>query len=390
MKIRNVITATAISAALAGAFPVHAAEPVKIGFMAVLSGPQAALGQDMLDAFMMVVDRNGGKLGGVPVEIIRRDTQLKPEVANQIADELIQKEKTPIVTGFTFSNIMMGTAKKLSDAGTFVISSNAGPAPIAGTQCNERTFVVSKQNDQFAEAIGLYATRMNYKKIITLAPNYQAGKDYVSGFKRTYKAPVVDEIYTPLTQLDFSAEISRIMSEKPDAVYAFYPGGLGVSFVRAYQQSGLMNRIPLLSISTVDGTTLPALKDAAIGALSASAWGPDLDNAANKQFVADFTKKFKRIPSEYAAQAYDSALLLDSALAKTKGNVKDAKAFSAALKAADFKSVRGNFKFNNNNYPIQDVYVFSVAKDSTKTVNLKTVQKVMTDAKDAYHQTCKL
>jgi len=382
------LAVAALSIALAG--PVRAADPVKIGFMAELSGPQAALGQDKLDAFMMVVERNGGKLGGVPVQIVRRDTQLKPEVANQIADELVEKEKVAIVTGFSFSNILMAVNRKLTSAGVVVVGSGAGPAPLAGAQCSANLFLMSKQNDQFAETMGMYAMTKGYKRVVAMAPNYQAGKDFVGGFKRTYTTPLADEVYTPLNQLDFSAELARIAADKPDAVYAFYPGGLGVSFVRAYQQAGLMSKIPLLSVSTVDGTTLPALKDSAVGAMHASAWGPDLANPANARFVADFTAKYKRIPSEYAAQSYDAALLIDSALAKVKGNVKDTKALTAAMRAADFNSVRGKFKFNTNQFPIQDFYVFSVVKDAQGNTTLKTVSKTLTDARDAYYGDCPL
>lgn len=390
MKLKPLTLALSSAAALAFAGNVFAADPVKIGFMAELSGPQGALGQDQLDAFMMVVDRNGGKLGGVPVEILKRDTQLKPEVANQVADELMEKEHVPIVTGLTFSNIAMAVAKKLTTGGVVVIGSNAGPAPLAGAQCSPNLFNTAKQNDQYAEAMGKYATEKGYKKVLALAPNYQAGKDFVNGFKRGYTAPLADEIYTPLNQLDFSAELSRIAAEKPDAVYIFYPGGLGISFVRAYQQAGLIGKVPLLSVSTVDGTTLPALKDAAVGVLSASNWGPDLPNAANQKFVADFQAKYKRIPSEYAAESYDAALLIDSALAKTKGNVKDTKAFTAAMKTASFNSVRGSFKFNNNQFPIQDYYVFEGTKDASGNPTLKTVTKVLTAAKDAYGSACPL
>ena len=390
MKPKHLLGAIVVAIVVCFSGGVVATEPVKIGFLAVLSGPQAALGQDELDAFMMVVERNGGKLGGAPVQILRRDDQAKPEVANQIADELIEKEKVAVVTGLTFSNIMMTVTKKLTAAGIVVISSNAGPAPLAGAQCSANLFVVAKQNDQFAEAMGQYASEKAYKRVIAMAPNYQAGKDFVAGFKRTYTTALVDEIYTPLNQLDFSAELSRVASEKPDAVYAFYPGGLGVSFVRAYQQAGLLAKGPLLSVSTTDGTTLPALGDAAVGVMHASAWGPDLANPANQTFVAEFMAKYHRIPSEYAAQSYDAALLLDSALRAVNGNVADRAPFLAALKAADFKSVRGNFRFNTNQFPIQDFYVFEVVKDAQGKANLKTVKKVLADSKDSYAASCPL
>src|SRR5687768_1105090 len=358
MRNSKLLLALLVSGAAAVA---QAQAPIKIGFMAELSGPQGALGQDQYDAFMMVVEQNGGRLGGVPVEVIREDSQLKPEVATKIVDKEV-----------------------------FLIGSNAGPAPIAGAQCSPYSFITSWQNDNQAEVVGVYANDKGYKKVIGMAPNYQAGKDFIAGFKRLYKGEVIDEIYTPLNQPDFSAELAQVAAKKPDAVYVFYPGGLGVNFVRQYKQAGLMGKVPLLSTSTTDGSTLPAQKDDALGVISGTFWGPDFNNPVNKKFVEDFEKKYNRIPSQYAAQSYDAALLLDSAIGKVKGNVADKKAFMAALKAADFKSLRGDFRFNNNNFPIQDQHVFEVAKDAKGRVSLKTIGTPLKNHQDAYHAQCTL
>ncbi|MBK7469401.1 MAG: ABC transporter substrate-binding protein [Betaproteobacteria bacterium] len=388
MRIRTTLIAAGLAAAGLLAAPAYA--QIKIGFMAELSGPQGALGQDQYDAFMMVVEANGGKLGGVPVQILKEDSQLKPEVATQIVDKLIEKERVPIITGVTFSNVMMAVHKKITEKEVFLIGSNAGPAPIAGAQCSAYSFITSWQNDNQAEVVGKYANDKGYKKVIGMAPNYQAGKDFIAGFKRLYKGEVIDEIYTPLNQPDFSAELAQVAAKNPDAVYVFYPGGLGVNFVRQYKQAGLAGKIPLLSTSTADGSTLPAQKDDALGVISGTFWGPDFNNPASRKFVEDYEKKYNRIPSQYAAQSYDAALLLDSAIGKVKGNVADKKAFMAALKAADFKSVRGNFKFNNNGFPIQDQHIFEVAKDAKGRVSLKTIATPLKDHSDAYHAQCPL
>ena len=370
------------------ALAAGAQQPIRIGFVAELSGPVGALGQDQYDAFMLLVDRNGGRLGGVPVEVFKEDSQLKPEVANQIVDKLIEKDKVQIITGVTFSNIMMTIYKKVVDKGVFLISSNSGPSPIAGAQCSPYFFLTNNQNDQRAEVIGKYAADQGYKRVYAMAPNYQAGKDFLAGFKRYYKQPLLEEVYTPLNQLDFQAEIAQLAAAKPDAVYVFYPGGLGIQFVRQWRQSGLAGKIPLLTSSTVDGITLPALKEAALGVVHGSLWSPELDNPQNKRFVAEFEKRYGRVPSEYAAQAYDSAQLLDSAIAKVKGNVSDAKAFQAALQQADFTSVRGNFRFNHNHFPIQDFYAFEVVKGADGRYTYKTLAKVLTNHQDAYHSQC--
>ena len=378
-----------LATSLLVSFAVSAQQPIKIGFVAELSGPQGALGQDQYDAFMLVVDRNGGRLGGVPVQVLKEDSQLKPEVANQIVDKLIEKENVPIITGVTFSNIAMAIHKKVTEKEVFLISSNAGPSPIAGVQCSPFFFNTNNQNDQRAEVVGKYAADKGYKRVYAMAPNYQAGKDFVNGFKRYYKQPLLEEVYTPLNQLDFSAELAQLAAAKPDAVWVFYPGGLGIQFVRQWRQAGLAGKIPLLSSSTVDGITLPALQDAAVGVMDGSPWSPELEIPQSRRFVAEFEKRYKRIPSIYGAQAYDSALLLDSAIGKVKGRIGDKKAFRAALEAAEFQSVRGNFKFNRNHFPIQDFYMFEVVRAADK-YTYKTIAKTLPNTRDAYSSQCQM
>ncbi|MES2257066.1 MAG: ABC transporter substrate-binding protein [Pseudomonadota bacterium] len=376
-----IFTACAIPAAFAQA-------PVKIGFLATLSGPMAALGQDQYDAFMLAVGQRGGKLGGVPVQVLKEDDQLKPDVATQIVQKLIEKENVPIITGMTGSNVIMAVARPIIDKQVFLISTNAGPSPLAGARCSPFQYVVSWQGDNIAEVVGMYAANKGYKKVALLAPNYQGGKDVLGGFKRFYKGQVAEEILTSLSQPDFSAELTQLAAARPDAVFAFFPGALGVNFVRQYQQAGLLKTMPLLTTGILDGTTLPALKDAVLGMTAGAFWGPGLDNPANRQFVDAFEKKYGRIPSNFAAQAYDGALLLDSALAKVKGNVADKKAFAAALRQADFKSVRGNFRFNNNNFPIHDMHMFEAGKDAKGRVSLNWIATPLKDHQDAYHAAC--
>ena len=321
-------------------------------------------------------------------QVLKEDSQLKPEVANQIVDKLIEKEKVAIIAGVTFSNIMMTIYKRVVDREVFLIGSNAGPSPIAGAQCSPFFFETNNQNDQRAEVVGKYAADKGYKRVYAMAPNYQAGKDFVNGFKRLYKQPLLEEVYTPLNQLDFQAELAQLAAAKPDAVYAFYPGGLGIQFVRQWRQSGLAEKIPLITSSTVDGITLPALQEAALGVMHGSPWSPELDNPQNRRFVAEFEKRYGRVPSEYAATSYDSAQLLDSAIAKVKGNIADKKAFTVALMAADFPSVRGNFKFNHNHFPIQDFYAFEVVKNASGRYTYKTLDKALVNHQDAFHSQC--
>ena len=376
----------ALLALFAASFSAHA--QIKIGFMAELSGPQGPLGQDQYDALMLVVDQNGGKLGGYPVQILREDSQLKPEVAVQLVDKLIEKDKVSIITGITFSNVMMAVHKKITEKQVFLIGSNAGPAPIAGAACSPYFFSTSWENGQQAEVVGKYARDQKIPKVMTLAPNYQAGKDFVGGFRRWYTAPTAGELWPAVNQADFSAEIAQIQATAPTAVFAFLPGGMGINFIKQWNQAGLRDKIKLMTASTTDGVGLPAMGDAALGVMSGTFWGPDFKNPVSQKFVKDFEAKYKRIPSQYAAQSYDAALLLDSAIRKVKGDVSNKDALRAALKSADFKSLRGEFKFGTNQFPIQSFYAFKAVKDKDNRMTLETIDKPLVNVVDAHADKC--
>ena len=386
-SLRSLSVACLIAACQIGT--AQAQQPLKIGFLGTLSGPAGALGQDQYDAFMLGLEHLGGKLGNTQVQVLKEDDQLKPDLGVELAKKLIEKEKVSIITGVTFSNVMMAVHKPITDAGVFLIGSNAGPTPITGKGCSAMYFSTSWNNDSLHESMGAYARQQGYKRVYLMAPNYQAGKDALAGFKAQYKAAGIDEVYTQINQPDYSAEIAQLQAAQPDAVYVFYPGGMGVNFVKQYQQAGLLGKIPLLSASTVDGTTLPALKDIALGVITSSPYSPDIDNAQNKKFVEDFRKKYNRVPSLYAAQSYDAAMLLNSALNKTKGKT-DREAFRAALKQADFKSVAGPFKFNTNQFPIRNFYRVDVAKDASGQAALVNKGVVLKDHADAYAAQCDL
>lgn len=390
MKKTLSYTSGALALAWALATPSLAHADIKIGFLATMSGPAAALGQDQYDGFMLAVEQLGGRLGDTPTTIVKEDDQLKPDVGVQAVRKLIEKDHVDLITGITFSNVLMAMAKPIADADMLMISSNAGPAPLAGKQCNANFFFTSWQNDNQAEVMGQYAADQGYKNVYLMAPNYQSGKDQILGFKRYYKGEIAGEVFTQINQPDYSAEIAQLQAAEPDAVYVFYPGGMGVNFIKQFRQAGMLGKQPLLTASTVDGTTLPALKETALGVITGTFWGADFDNDTSKKFVAAFQEKHKRVPSQYAAQAYDSALLIDSALRKTDGDASNKQAFRDALKAADFNSVRGKLQFGNNGFPIQDMYAFEVVKDDQGEVVIKTLAKPLPGLQDAYATECPL
>ncbi len=387
--MQRILKPFVLTAALVLSLPAQAQEKLKVGVVLSLSGPAAALGKQALDGFQLGLKALGGKFAGREVETVVVDDELKPDLAITKVQGLIDRDKVDFVVGPIFSNVLQAIIKPITDQKIFLISPNAGPSSFAGKACNPYFFVTSYENDRIHAASGTFAQEKGYKRVFLLAPNYQAGKDAIEGFKLTFKGEIVDEVYTPLTQLDFSAELAKIAAAKPDAIYTFMPGGLGVNLVKQYRQAGLSD-IPFISAFTVDESTLPAQQDAAVGFYGSSNWAPNLDTPQNKAFVADFEKAYNYVPGSYAFEAYDAALLIDSALKATGGKTDDKEALRAALKKADFQSLRGSFKFNNNGYPIQNFYITKVAKRPDGKYQTEIVQTVFKDDVDPHGKDCPL
>jgi branched-chain amino acid transport system substrate-binding protein len=368
-----------------------AQQPVKIGFITTLSGPGGYIGADARDAFNLAVEMEGGKLGGVPVQVVVEDDGLKPGQGKQIADRMLKTDGIKLFTGIIFSNVLGATAPDILDAGGIYVSPNAGPSNFAGKDCHKNYFVVSWQNDTLHESAGQNATNLGYKKAFILAPNYPAGKDALAGFKRYFKGEIVGENYTRLDQTDFAPEMAQIRNAKPDMVFHFHPGGLGITFTRQYQQAGLLGTIPLVVAAPgVDVNIVKALGDAAIGIDGTAHWNTDFDNPANKKFMDAWMKKYNRLPTYYAGQGYDTALAIGAALKAVNGDLKDTEKFRQAMLKADFEAVRGKFKFGSNQHPVQDWVATKVEKGPDGSAVIKTVGKVFTDKGDVFSKDCKL
>jgi len=386
--IRTTVAAAAALALAAG--PALAQQKtVKIGFVSTFSGPVAAIGNDMKNAFELGLDHHGRKLGGLPVEVIYEDDQVKPEVGQQKTQKLIESDKVDFVVGYIWSNVLLASLKTLVDTKTMTVVTNAGASQIAGAQCSPYLFSTSWNNDETPEALGEYMNQKGIKTVIMMGPNYTAGRDMLAGLEHTYKGQVIG---TELTrwpdQLDFSAELSKARAAKPDALFAFYPGGPGVQFITQYVQAGMKGQLPLYTVFTIDELSLPRLKELAVGVPSVQAWVNDIPNETNKKFVTDFVGKYKTRPSFYAADTYDSVGLLDSAITAVKGDLADKEGLRKAMEKADFKSVRGNFKFGNNHIPIQDFYLQDVEKNAEGDYVLHSIQKVVSNAQDRFHDQC--
>lgn len=358
------------------------ADPVKVGMITTLSGGGAGLGVDVRDGFMLAVKKSGNK----DIEVVIEDDQRKPDIAVQLADKMIQSEKVDILTGIIWSNLAMAVVPAATAQGKFYLSPNAGPSALAGKGCHKNYFNVAWQNDNLHEAGGAYANEAGFKKSFIVAPNYPAGKDALTGYKRFFKGDISKEVYTKLGQKDYAAEIAQIRASGADSVYFFLPGGMGISFMKQYASSGVDT--PLVGPAfSFDQGILQAVGAAALGVKNTSQWNKDIDNATNKSFVDGFKAEYGRLPSLYASQGYDTANLIISAMGKAK--VSDQDAFRKALEEADFNSVRGAFKFGSNHHPVQDIYVREVIKEGDVFTN-KIIAKGLSNHSDAYAANCAL
>lgn len=385
---------TALAAALcavAMASAAHAADTIKVGFMTTLSGPGGVAGVDIRDGFQLAMKHLDGKLGNIGAEVIVVDDQQKADVGRQEINRLLKRDKVDVMTGMVFSNVLLPVMPTILSNDTVYISTNTGPAQYAGEGCDKNFFVVSWQNEDIPGAMGKYVSEQGGKSVFLIAPNYPGGRESIGGFKRLYKGEIADEVYVKLGQLDYAAELAQARASGADSVFFFLPAGMGISFIKQFMASGLAKQMKLYMPGfSGDQDTIRAVGDDILGSYNAAQWSPDMDNPQNKRFVSDFEKEYGRIPSLYASQGYDAAMLLDGAVRDVNGKIEDKKAFRAALRKANFKSVRGDFKFNTNQYPIQDFYLRHVVKDDQGRVTNKLAGAIMNDYHDPFAAECKM
>lgn len=377
--------------------PAQSADKVKIGFVTTITTPAGVIGKDMVDAVNLAIEDIGGKMGGLDVELIVEDDGFKPEIGKQKTDKLVQQDDVDFVAGFIWSHVLLASRKSALDGGKFLISSNAGPSQLAGKLCHKNFFSTSWQNDQTPMAMGEVLNQQGVKSLYVMAPNYAAGKNMVAGVERTFKGEIKGKDLTKWgkdAQLDFSAELAKAKASNAEGIFVFYPGKAGGAFIKQYEQAGLRGKIPLYSVFTVDAIALPKLQGAnmegVLGSRMTQFWSPDLDNEQNKKFVSGFKKKYGRYPSFYAAQSYDTVFMIKSAVEAVNGNLDDQDGMRAAMKKADFPSVRGKFTFGNNHFPVQNFYLREAVKDDDGVWTTKVISTVYENHQDVYAKDCKM
>ena len=371
--------------------PASSQEVFKVGLLTTLSGPGAAIGAEIRDGFELGLNHSGGKLGGVDVALTVLDDQQKPMEGRQAVDRLVKRDKVDVITGMAFSNVLLPVMPTILNSDTVYISANTGPADYAGERCHPNFFSVSWQNEDIPAAMGKYVTDQAHKKVYLIAPNYPGGRESIEGFKRLFKGEIADEVYVKVGQMDYAAELAQMRASGADAVFFFLPGGMGVSFIKQLINSGLSSQLAVYTPGfSADQDTIAAIGESMKGMANAAQWSPDLDNPVNKRFVADFEKIYGRLPSMYASQGYDAALLLDGALKADPKAATDREALRKALRSAPFESVRGAFAFNNNQYPVQTYYMREVAPNDKGQMSNKIVSTVFEQFQDHFAPQCKM
>lgn len=396
--MKKLLTSATVAAALTlGTQAVNAADQVKIGFITTLTTGAASIGKDQENAVNLALEHIDNTMGGKPVELIMADDGFKPEVGKQATDKLVKQDDVDFVAGYIWSHVLLASRKSVLDSGKFLISANAGPSPVAGKLCHENFFSTSWQNDQTPMAMGETLNKKGVKSLYVMAPNYAAGKDMVAGVERTFKGEIIGKDLTKWgkdAQLDFSAELAKAKASGAEGIFVFYPGKAAGAFIKQYEQAGLKDSLPLYTVFTIDSLSLPKLKEggmkSVLGSSMTQFWSPDLDVPANKQFVADFREKYGNYPSFYAAQAYDSIMLIKSAVDAVDGNLDDMDGMRAAMQKADFPSIRGEFSYGNNHMPIQNFYSRTVVEDEDGNWTTQIDQVVLENHQDVYASECSL
>ncbi len=393
MRLKHI--AGALSVLAMAVQPATAADPIKIGFVTTLTTGAAVIGKDQQNAVNLAIEHMGAKMGGRDVKVIFGDDEFNTQKGKQKTEKLIKRDKVDIVAGYIWSHVLMASANTVLKSGKILISANAGPSPLAGSKCHKNFFNISWQNDQTTMAMGEVLNSRGIKSLYVMAPNYAAGKNMVAGVERTFKGKIVGKDMTKWpTQIDWAAEFTKVKAVNPDAVFTFYPGKHGGAFIKQYQQSGLAGRVPLYTVFTIDSIGLPKMQKAGLkgvlGTYMTQFWAPDMKNAQNQRFVADFRSKHGTYPSFYAAQAYDSMFFIKAAVEAVGGNIADTDGMRAALEKADFPSIRGDFKMGKNHFPIQNFYLRKVETDADGNWTTKLKNVVLKDHVDPYAKDCKM
>jgi len=368
------------------------ADELRIGFVNTETGSGAILGQHFRRGWELGLAhqgwaKDGDALGGVPTRVIYGDDQLKPETGLRVVEKMLASDRVQILAGFIWSNVLLAAQQTVFDRKVLLVSVNSGSAALAGKQCSPLFVSTGFQADQNAEAMGTLVDQDGIKSVYVMVPNFQAGKDQIKSFQLRYKGKIVGQTLFKLGEADFQADLAKVREARPEALFAFAPGAMGIAFMKQWSASGLADKIRLYPLWMVDYLTLPAIGDAALGTVHSNHWDPDSTHPRNQHFVKAYLAKHGAMPSHFAAQAYDGASAIAAAVRATGGKASDAAALAREIRKSPLESVRGDLKYNVNGFLIQPHYRRAALKDVSGKLVIRTQGKVF-EQPDAYGGDC--
>lgn len=370
MRLSRRTFLTGLSAAAAGVavgpwIPKSLAQggPLKIGLVLPYSGVYQVLGESITQGMELVFAREGNKIAGRDVVMIKEDDEMQPPVGIRKTEKLIESDKVDILTGPVHSGILMGMRDKVHNSKTILIVSNAGADAISRERCSKWIFRTSFSNWQPNQPMGGWVAKNVAKEVFITAPNYQAGKDQLNAFKETFVpagGKLIGEEYPKLGETDYAPLLTKIRQSGAKAVYAFFSGTDAVNFVKQYDQFGLKGQVKLTGAGFLtEPDVLPAQGKAALGIITGHFYTPQLGSPENKKFVSDFKAKFGgKTPDGFACQGHDTAEVIVRAVKKVNGNTQDKEKLVGALEQVQFESPRGWFSFDLKTHNVIQPYIY--------------------------------
>ena len=367
-KLSVFILAIAVLIGMAGPGPVWAQKgPIKIGYMAPVTGGAAQVGRDMVNGFMMYLEENGNQIAGRKVEVIVEDTQGDPAIALTKLRKLVESDKVHVLAGLLFAHVGYALAPKIDEykiPALYPVVSADDLSQRKPAKWVVRTGWTSSQpNQPFGEWV--YKT-LGYKKIVTIAADYSFGWEQVAGFQKTFEdsgGQVIQKLWPPIATTDFGPYLAQIKRDA-NAVFAVMVAAMPLRFAKQYQDAGLKARLPVIGGGTsFDEFVLPTMGDEAIGAITPLIYSAALDTPVNHRFVRDYRAKYKKVPSYYSETNYTAARWINEGAKAVGGDVEDREKFLAALRKVEIPDApRGPVKLDSYGGVVQNIYIRKVER----------------------------
>jgi branched-chain amino acid transport system substrate-binding protein len=339
--------------------------PIKVGWIGPMSGPWAQIGKDMTNGIEMYFEEVGYKAAGREIQLIVEDGRAVADTTVTKFRKLVTHDKAAVVSGIVAAPCGVASSATADLLETPLIIAICSVDDITQRKRGKWTTRIANSASQVMYPFGSWVyENLGYKRVATIAMDFQYGYDTVGAFQRTFEeagGQIIQKMWTPQFTVEFGPYIASI-KEDTDAVFVCLGGGEALKFPKQYAQSGL--KIPLFGSSvTCDEFILPAQGDEILGFVSATVYSGALDIPANKKFQEKYQKRYGKVGSFYACHSYEAGMWIVQAIEAVQGNVEDKESFLKAIKSVRLvDSPRGPFAMDDYGNPICNLYVRKVEK----------------------------